>query len=116
MDSISCTKKETTIALDASLSPAVGLGELNPVAIDASAAWTAAVMTFQGSIDGGTYFDIYDAYGNEYSVVITAGKKINIDYRMFLACNYIKLRSGTTASAVTQEALRTLGVCLRKVN
>ena len=49
------------IANGASLSSAVALGAKNLIAIVFPAAWTAASVTFQASVDGTTFVDIYDS-------------------------------------------------------
>jgi hypothetical protein len=105
-----------TIALNGSLSDSVDLGGGKLAGIIMSPAWTAAVITFQGSEDGTTFYDLYDRYGSEISWTVVAGKlHSNDDIVPFLSLRYLKVRSGTTASAVTQEAERTLGIITNAV-
>jgi len=105
-----------TIAINASLSDSINLGGGKLAGIQMSAAWTAAVITFQGSEDGTTFYDLYDRYGSEISWTVVAGKlHCNDDVVPFLSIRFLKVRSGTTASAVTQEAARTLGIITNAV-
>jgi len=54
------TTKTATIAQGASLSDAVDTGGLTILSILMPATWDAAVLTFQGSLDGVTYGNVYD--------------------------------------------------------
>jgi hypothetical protein len=96
-----------SIAQDASLSGAVNLAGRAVCSILMSAVWDTAALTFQGSLDGATYGNIYDATtGAEYSIAATAalaGVGITVPPNSpLLGWNYIKVRSGTAASAVNQ--------------
>lgn len=76
-----------------------------------SAGWTAAVITFQVSnVTGGTYVDLYDDNGNEVTVQAAAGRAIGIDAAALGLAPYqfVKIRSGTTATPVNQGAQRDL--------
>lgn len=101
-----------TIANGASLSGVVGLGaEVSIAVIIMPAAWTAADLTFQGSIDGTTFYDVYNDAGDEYLIPTAASRIIilNVPLSFF----YAKIRSGTTGSPVTQAAARTITlICL----
>ncbi|WP_354163759.1 MULTISPECIES: hypothetical protein [unclassified Bradyrhizobium] len=74
------------------------------------AAWLAAVVTFQWSPDGTTWYDMYKADGTEYSVTPVAGKLTTIPVVDFIACRYLQLRSGTSAAPVNQTATRAITV------
>lgn len=77
------------------------------VGIEMPATWTSASMTFQGSVDGSTYQNIYDQYGNELVITVAGARDIYFDAFIYLtACNYVKVRSGTNASPVAQGANR----------
>ena len=102
-----------TIALNGSLSAAVDLNGGTPLRLEMPAAWTAAVVTFQFSHDGVTYRNLYDAAGTEYSVTVDASRAVVLSPADFAGVRYIKVRSGTAASAVVQLAARSIGiVCL----
>lgn len=96
--------------------------ELNStlVGIFMPAAWTAAGITFQVALDDGTeapgaYQDLYGADGVEYTVTAAASHFIAIDMSKFIGAAWLKVRSGTGASAVNQGADRTLQLVTRVV-
>ncbi len=79
------------------------------VGLQMPSAWTAANLTFSGSMDGGaTYNDLYDEVGTERSVVAAASRSITLDPAKFLGLTHIKVRSGTTGTPVNQGAARTI--------
>ena len=72
--------------------------------------WTAAPLTFQSSVDGSTWNDLYTEFG-EYTIgsgVAGASRSIVVDYPAFFGVRYLKIRSGTAASPVNQAASRSL--------
>lgn len=77
--------------------------------------WTNAALTFQGSVDGTNYRDLYDTSGNEVSFTTTASRLLYFDPAPFQGINFIKLRSGTGASAVAQLNTRTVTLGLRTI-
>jgi len=107
-----------TIASGASLSGGVNLGDKILSAIIVSAAWTTAALTFQASDDGGvTWKNMFDSGGNEITIAsaaVVAGQRISIDPSDFAGVDMIKVRSGTSGSAVTQGADRVLTLVSRK--
>jgi hypothetical protein len=108
------------IANGASLSDAIELGDgvRQVCGIQMPAAWTAASLTFAVSADGITYSPLYFDTG-EYTVAAGAGAVasagISLEPRAFAGWPYVKVRSGTAASAVNQGAARTLTVLTRAV-
>lgn len=110
--------KTALIANGAALSGALFLGEQVLVGLLMSAAWTAASLTFQISIDGGvTWNDLYDDSGTEVTLAPTspAGKYMAISPDPFAGAVFLKIRSGTTGSPVNQGADRTLTLLTRKL-
>lgn len=102
------TTTTATIANGASLSGAVNLEGSRLLGIAMPAAWTAANLTIKTSVDGTTYQDAYDADGAEITIVV-GGASRNIHFSDQLhGVRWLKLRSGTTSSAVNQGADRTL--------
>jgi hypothetical protein len=97
-----------TIAASAALSAIAEIGDNRIAAIVMPATWTTANLTFQASIDGTDFFDVYDEAGAEYSVTAGASRYIGLDAGALelSAINYIKVRSGTTGSPVNQGAAR----------
>lgn len=78
------------------------------------ATWVAANLTFQGSeTAGGTFTNIYDAYGTEYTVVAAASRRIIVPPSDLLGNCILKIRSGTSGTAVDQTASRTLQLLVR---
>lgn len=89
------------------LSTAIQTNGVPVVGIEMPASWTSASMTFQGSVDGSTYQNIYDQYGNELTLTVAGARDIYFDAYVYLtACNYVKVRSGTSALPVAQGSDR----------
>lgn len=78
------------------------------VGIQMPAAWDAANLTFQGSADGTTYFNVYDKAGTEYTVTAAASRYIILNRDDMLGIRYLIIRSGTAGVPVNQTAARTL--------
>jgi len=74
------------------------------------AAWTAAVITFQSSVDGTNYFNLFGDDGNEIYVEADASRRIHVNLDALSQHKYIKLRSGTATTAIAQGAARTIYV------
>jgi hypothetical protein len=107
------TKKGGAIAAGASLSSAlsVSAGQITGLYV---ATWTAAVMTFQTSVDKGTtWINLYDDAGNEVSVTPTAAKFCALDAGTFGGITYLKCRSGTSGAAVNQVVAVTVQISSR---
>ncbi len=104
-----------TIGNGASLSDAQDLGGVAVARIVMPDAWTAAVLTVQSSADGVTFSNLYDRYGGEYTIQAAASRAILIPLAELCAMRYLKLRSGTSGSAVNQAAARTITVIGRPV-
>lgn len=98
-----------SIAQNQALSPAVCIDGYKFFTIAMPAAWDAAALTFQGSFDNVTFFDLY-MDGSEVSEVVVAAKAyvINLNALAFMSVKYIKVRSGTSATPVNQTAARTI--------
>lgn len=104
---------DVTIANGASLSGAAFVGG-RLSAIIMPAAWTAANLTFQGSEDDSTYNDLYDDAGTEYVVTAGASRYIVLDPLAFVGVDFVKIRSGTSATPVNQGAARVVRFVLRQ--
>ncbi len=99
------------IANGESLSGAVEInGDL--VGLKLPAAWTTGALTFQGSVDGENFYDIYDAATERTiaSGAIVADRFLAVKKEDWAAFSHIKIRSGTQASPVAQGAARTFVV------
>jgi hypothetical protein len=100
---------KATIAVGATgLSQAILLGGKRICGVIMPAAWTAANLTFQGSVDGTTFFDMYDEAGAEISITAAASRYIGCDALALelSGVEYLKVRSGTTGTPVNQAAAR----------
>lgn len=113
------SKTALTIANSASLSDAVDLQGKTLVGLLLSTSWTAAAITFAGSIDGTNYYPVYTKDG-EYSIAsgnvpTSNGALFALDPAVFASFRYLKARSGTAASAVNQGGARTLTPVVRSI-
>jgi len=99
------------IASGASLSEVFDLGQHRLWAIQMPAAWTAAGLTFQASLDGINYFNLFDNNNVEVTWTVAAAQ---FQYELFpakwLAIRWLKIRSGTSGAPVNQAAERVLTV------
>ena len=90
-----------TIANGASLSGAVAISYLTPLHIVIPAGFDGSAITFQGSVDGTTYYNLYDESGTEVNFPAGASRIIKVtNIAYFYGLEYIKIRSGTAASAM----------------
>lgn len=106
------------IAASGSLSGAVDTGVDHVVGLVMPAAWTTAALTFSVSHDGETYQALYDDAGTEVTIAsanAAAARTLCFSASMQLALlpwRYLKVRSGTSGSPVTQAAARAVGLVL----
>lgn len=105
-------KKDVVIAGGASLSAAVDIDGSSLVGIVMPAAWTAANLTFQGSSDDSVFNNLYDDAGTEVTVTAAAARYIAVQPSEFVGFDTLKIRSGTSGTAVTQAAARTITLIL----
>ncbi|MGY4295388.1 hypothetical protein ACVWXN_003483 [Bradyrhizobium sp. i1.4.4] len=99
-----------TILSGQSLSSAsVHLHQQRMFAILMPAAWTAAALTFQASIDGTNFFNVYDDAGNEVTVQAAASRFVVLaSPLLYLGIQRLMIRSGTNGTPVAQGADRVL--------
>jgi hypothetical protein len=88
-----------TIAISTTTSGAIDMGGMNLVGLIMPAAMTGTSMTFQGSVDGTNYFDLYDSSGTQLSITIAASRFILLVPADFAAVRYLKLVSGSSEAA-----------------
>lgn len=104
-------QSSATITNGTSLSAAIDLGAATLFGIQLPAAWTTANLTFQGSTDGATYANLYDSNGSEVTVTAAASQFIVMAVPpQWIGLRYLKIRSGTSGTAVNQAADRTLQI------
>lgn len=106
-----------TIANGASLSDAVETNGRGIVAVRIPSGWTAANLTFQVSVDGGTTFvNAYDSAGAEITCVVTAADTfISVNSAVFIGADQIKVRSGTSGTPVNQSGGDVVTLIVRPV-
>lgn len=91
------------ISVSATVSEAVHIGgDYSLVGITYPAAWTSASITFQVSLDGDTWYDLLDDSGNEITKTVTAAQFRELDASEFKTAIWMKIRSGTSGSPVSQ--------------
>ncbi len=106
-----CDTEVFTIANAASVSDAINIGNRIPAGLFMPAAWTAASVTLQSSLDGTTWADVYDTVGSEMAITGTAGGYMAIPGAELLGIGtHLRLRSGTTGTPVNQGAERLLSL------
>ncbi len=99
-----------TISSGQSLSGAANIGKGVIVGF-AVPTITNAALTFQGSADGDTYYDVYDDDGTtETSIGASTGARFVEAPTALVGLPFIKVRSGTTGSGVNQGADRAIVV------
>ena len=101
-----------TIASGTALSGEIDGKGMRLAKIFMPSAWTAAAMTFaEAEASGGTFDPLYDGGGIEVSETVAASRTVApLNVAALTSMCYFKLRSGTVASAVNQEAARTIGL------
>ena len=68
--------------------------------------WTPAVVSVIVSPQGDNYYDLFDNVGREITFNVTPNTFLSLDPDTLLGAAFLKLRSGTRASPVVQEAVR----------
>ena len=82
-----------------------------------STKWSGGNMTFQISTDGQGYNDLYDARGNEVTLVMPKkphAAVIVLNEEWVKAVGWIKFRAGTAASPVPQVERQQFGVTVEQ--
>lgn len=91
-----------TIANGASLSGAINTNGMTPTRLQLPASLEGTALTFQVSIDGVTYTDLYDELGVEVNYPCASSHTVNLPAGMWKLVRYFKIRTGTAASASAQ--------------
>lgn len=77
---------------------------------------TATTMTFQVSVDGVTWRDLYDTDGTELKLAggatLAAGKSYLMELSKMCAVQYVKPRFGTSAAPNTHTSDRTIDLTI----
>ena len=105
------TVVNVTIANGATTSDAASLTSgSTPVAIITPSSLTGTAFTLQASIDGATYYPVYDITGSAYSVPVGTSRYIALPPGDLAGVRYLKVVSGST-----EAADRTIGIVARQV-
>lgn len=114
-----------TIANGESLSDALGVQGYDVVALQQPANTEGTTFSFQGSLDGATFADIYDNEGTEVSctksatlaqcLILTGSMAAPPGDMSLRGFNKIKVRSGLTGAATNQTGDAIILVGLRAV-
>ena len=114
-DPLSYRLVPVTITNGTALSASVGIGINSAVVgIIMPAAWTAANLTFQASVDDATFNNLYDAAGTEFTVTAAVSRFIALDPSKTDSISRLKVRSGTAGTPVNQVgADRTITLVVR---
>lgn len=95
-----------TIADAASLSDAGALNGRVLCGIQLPSGWSTQHVTFQGSVDGSNFFDVYDATNTEVTISSAAASRFyQLEPAKFAGLKFVKVRSGTSAAPVTQSGI-----------
>jgi hypothetical protein len=70
------------------------------------AAWDAAALTFQASIDDSAWVNVVAGAGVETTLQVGSGQFVQVDPRLFRGMTSFKLRSGSSSEPVAQSADR----------
>src|SRR5262249_33926456 len=95
------------------ISPAVDLTQYSLVGLVMPSGWTAANVTFQGSVDNTNYFDLYDSGAEVNLGAAAASRYLLLNPATFAGLRYVNVRSGTGGTPVTQGDDRVLRLVLR---
>lgn len=110
------TSVSVTIFSGQSLSSTVKLNGAALLGIEMPAAWTAANLTFQHSIDGTNFFDMYTPANVEVQVVVsTTQRNVALPTATWQSIIYLKVRSGTSGTPVNQAADRVLKLVCKEL-
>lgn len=95
--------EDVTIADGESLSPAVSLKGRVLVGVRMDSGWNAAGLTFQEcDTFGGTYQNVYDETDEVSITTVAASRTVLWSSDKLIAVKNVRLRSGTSSSAVNQ--------------
>lgn len=95
-----------------SLSTVANLDGFTLTEIQMPDAWTTANLTFQTSFDNVTYQNAYDDLSTEKTVQAAASRNLRVSPSVWSAIQYLKIRSGTSGSAVNQNGDREIRLIL----
>ncbi len=98
------------IANGQTVSDAVDLGGLRPIALVTPAALTGTSFTFQSSVDGTTFVPVYDSSGSQVSVTVSTSRFVVLSPTSFAGVRHLKVVSGSA-----EGAARTIQIVARAI-
>lgn len=102
---------DATIPSGQPVSEWIDLGQFRICGMVMPAAWDAAVVTFDVSVDFGvTACPLFDENNAELTITVAAGRAHKLPPAAFLGWTRVRLRSGTSASPVNQTANRVVNL------
>ena len=101
-----------SIAAGDSMSGVVDRSTSDVVSLIMPAGWNDARLTFQVSIDGTDFHDVFDQNGHEVQVTVTVNSAIAMPDNYFGRIRFIKFRSGTRDAPVVQAEQRDMTIVL----
>lgn len=104
-----------TIANGQSLSNAIDVPGHVLVGIVMPPTWTSANLTFQGSVDGSTFLNVFVEGGGEFQVTAFANRLIIVDPTRLYGLRSLRVRSGTSGTPVAQTADRVITLVFRQL-
>ncbi|MCP5362084.1 MAG: hypothetical protein H6908_05580 [Hyphomicrobiales bacterium] len=100
-----------TIASGQTTSDAVDLRGTTLIAIQMPGSWTSADISFQASIDGSTFYDVYDSQGVAVTYAAGASQLISVHNVAAMAgLRYLKLVSSAAQGADRSLTLISRGI------
>jgi hypothetical protein len=106
---------EVTVADSASLSGAIDIGTYVVCGFIPDSGWNTAALTFQASFDGTTYYNLFNGASELAYAAIAASSWVAVDPAVFMGVRFLKVRSGTSGSAVNQTGASVVTVVTRTI-
>lgn len=100
---------ETVIPSGSDTSGNLNAGGRVPSALVMPAAWTAADITFEVSIDGSTWVPVHLADGTQYTLTVAASRFVSLTADYFIGAKHVRL-----VSSVNQGADRTMTLMMSR--
>lgn len=107
--------KTVTVADGQSLSGSAFLETYELCGVITDSGWNTAALTFQGSYDDTNFFNVWNGASELSYAAVTASIFVVFDPAIFLGIPYIKVRSGTSASAVNQTGNSVVTLVMRPI-
>lgn len=112
-NSASYGSETATILAGESLSDEIDISGYSLVGIKLPSVFEGSSVTFQASdVTGGTFYNVYDSAGNEFSATVRASSVVT-DLPELAPLRFIKIRSGTAGTPVVQVSNREIVVLLK---